>query len=241
MPRNVNTQLPDARSAKAGRWQLRIVSLALAAALALLATACSSGSSSSRRAPQPREASGLPSTYQQACRQQGGCATTNRASGRLPAQLTRPLHIPSTAGGRCPTSRGRHVATPAFDATALGRGPVRVTSDNAGDLRHGEVRAPRTSGWLAPKTHFFSVPAYQGPFLVRARSVGRGAPIRIGGTPADAIPELIVPPGPTSNTTKGWREVPAFTFVKEPGCYAWQIDGLTFSEVIVARILPIRG
>ena len=31
--------------------------------------------------------------------------------------------------------------------------------------------------------------------------------------------------------------VPHFTFVKKPGCYGWQIDGLTFSKVVVIRIL----
>jgi hypothetical protein len=35
----------------------------------------------------------------------------------------------------------------------------------------------------------------------------------------------------------GWREFPYFTFVRSPGCYAWQVDGLSFSEVIVVRML----
>jgi hypothetical protein len=30
--------------------------------------------------------------------------------------------------------------------------------------------------------------------------------------------------------------------VKAPGCYGWQVDGLTFSEVIVADMLsPLRS
>jgi len=34
------------------------------------------------------------------------------------------------------------------------------------------------------------------------------------------------------------RVIPYFTFVKAPGCYGWQVDGLGFSELIVARLLP---
>jgi hypothetical protein len=109
---------------------------------------------------------------------------------------------------------------------------------NAGDLRHGKVRmAPGTGRWYGIKTHFFSLPGYQGPFLVRARRLDHRGPIRIGASPASARP-LLVPAGPTANGSAGWRVVPYFTFVKAPGCYGWQIDGRTFSETIVARVLP---
>jgi hypothetical protein len=32
---------------------------------------------------------------------------------------------------------------------------------------------------------------------------------------------------------KGTRYLPSSTRVREPGCYAWQIDGATFSRVVV--------
>jgi hypothetical protein len=113
-----------------------------------------------------------------------------------------------------------------------------VGIDNPGDLRHGKVRmAPGRGRWYGIKTHFFSVPGYQGPFLVRTRRLDQAGPVRIGASPASARP-LLVRAGPTANGSGGWREVPYFTFVRAPGCYGWQIDGRTFSEVIVARILP---
>jgi hypothetical protein len=37
------------------------------------------------------------------------------------------------------------------------------------------------------------------------------------------------------NCLDGYREEPGGTYVRAPGCYAWQVDGLTFSEVIVVR------
>lgn len=99
------------------------------------------------------------------------------------------------------------------------------------NLAHGP------SGWNNLKTYFFSVPAYQGPSLVRAKRLDRHGPIRLGATPAQTAP-LIVPRGQTPNGTNRRRVIPYFTFVKAPGCYGWQVDGLGFSELIVARLLP---
>ncbi|HYY33022.1 MAG TPA: hypothetical protein VE693_05485 [Gaiellaceae bacterium] len=118
---------------------------------------------------------------------------------------------------------------------AIGTGLVRVAINNAGDPSHG-FHPAGFRGWLALKTHFFSSPSYQGPFLVRATRLDHAGPIRLGATPTEAAP-LLVPRGAYAGPA-GWREVPYFTFVKTPGCYAWQIDGLTFSEIVVVRMLP---
>ena len=169
-----------------------------------------------------------------------GCSGTDTALHSTTAQeLRRPLHFPSATGTRCPATPGKYVTTPDFGSWTLGSGRVRVAINNPGDLRHGKVHmgADGAAGWYAIKTHFFSVPRYQGPFLVRARRLDHSGPIRIGASPAQAAP-LVVPSGPTPNGSSGWREIPYSTFVKAPGCYGWQIDGRTFSEIIVARVLP---
>jgi hypothetical protein len=168
-------------------------------------------------------------------------STSGRASPTPPsttavsAKLSRPLHFPRVADGRCPASPGRYVATPDFASIAIGTGPVRVAINNAGDPRHG-FHPGAFRGWLALKTHFFSLPSYQGPFLVRAKRLDRPGPVRLGATPTEAAP-LVVPPGANAGAA-GWREFPSFTFVKAPGCYAWQVDGLKFSDIIVVRMLP---
>jgi hypothetical protein len=170
-----------------------------------------------------------------------GCSSSHRAVVRSTTTplVDRPLHLPSATGTRCPATAGKYVTTPDFGSWSLGNGRVRVAINNAGDLRHGKVRmaAGGAAGWYGIKTHFFSVPGYQGPFLVRARRLDGPGPIRLGGSPAETGP-LLVPSGPTANGSSGWREVPYFTFVKAPGCYGWQIDGRMFSEAIVARVLP---
>ncbi len=103
-----------------------------------------------------------------------------------------------------------------------------------GDLRHGIVLLSSNSGvagWLAFKTLWFSAPAYRGPFLIRAQRLDGQGPIAFGETPI--LSPLVVPPGETLNSHAGYRTAPGGTWVKAPGCYGWQIDGLNFSEVIV--------
>jgi hypothetical protein len=111
----------------------------------------------------------------------------------------------------------------------LGSGVVRVGIAAVGRPTVG-FHPAHFGSWLALKTHFFSYPRYHGPVLVRARPLGVHQEIRIGATPSEAAP-LVMPAG------TGWREQPYFTFVKTPGCYGWQIDGSTFSYVVVVRIL----
>jgi hypothetical protein len=50
-----------------------------------------------------------------------------------------------------------------------------------------------------------------------------------------------MPPGPTLNSMDGWRAAPTETWLSSPGCYGWQVDGLTFSYVIVFRTGRIFG
>jgi len=106
----------------------------------------------------------------------------------------------------------------------------------AGDLRHGVavlINPTSAPPWLGLKTLWFSVPAYQGPFVIRAERLGRPGPVALGEGPA--VAPLVVPPGPTVNGGQGWREAQGGLWVKTPGCYAWQVDGLTFSEVIIVQ------
>ena len=154
--------------------------------------------------------------------------------------LSRPLHFPRLGpGGRCPTSSGRPVHNPYFDGIALGRGPVRVVLPDTGDLRHGrvEIGGAREGSGFGIATLWFARRSYRGPFVVRAARLG--APGRIDVRPRDngrrpGPGPLVVGAGPTLNTyPNGDRTVPGSSWVGSPGCYAWQVDGRGFSEVIV--------
>jgi hypothetical protein len=213
--------------------------LLLALAVTLFVAACSSGESKSHNTTTRSVASPRWANYRQACARESDLCSgpADSFSGSLPAKLIRPLHFPAATGAHCPATPGHFVTT--LGSWAFGTGRVGMgTASIEGDLRHGRVNLARgPSGWENLKTHFFSVPAYQGPFLIRAKRLDRPGPIRLGGTPAQTAP-LVVPRGQTPNGTNGWREIPYFTFVKAPGCYGWQIDGLAFSEAIVVRLLP---
>lgn len=210
------------------------------ASLILLGGACSSGSHTTTRATgRSLAAQGVPGTYQAACDTEGNCP--GRESGSVPVSLIRPLRFPVLRrGAPCPTTFGERLISPDFAGIALGNGPVRVRIDNAGNLLRGSVGLGDTSfpGWHAFKTHWLSVPSYQGPILVRAKRLDRVGRISLGDAPNQAAP-LVVPPGPSLNDSSGWRDVPYPTWVKTPGCYGWQIDGRTFTEIVIIRGVPL--
>lgn len=156
--------------------------------------------------------------------------------------LARRLHLPSLGqGGRCPVSSGYTVNNSYFTGNALGRGPVRVVLADRGDILHGRVDlGGATMGSLhALQTLWFALPSYDGPFVIRAARLGK--PGLIEDWPSDTgrgSGPLTVSAGATANTfPPGYRAVPGSTWVRSPGCYAWQIDGTGFSEVIVVDIV----
>ena len=163
--------------------------------------------------------------------------------GAIPALLNRSLHFPVLQPGqRCPASHGSSSMVTIGDntGTEFGNGPVRVL---IGASRHGvAVLLAHTSAppWLGFKTAWFSVPGYEGPFVIRAKRLGHPGPVSLAGTPAAMAP-LVVPRGPTIDTVPlgngrpGYRSVQSVLWVRSPGCYAWQVDGLEFSEIIVVR------
>lgn len=125
-----------------------------------------------------------------------------------------------------------------FDGVALGSGPVRVLLADAGNVLSGRVDLGTRSalGWFALQTLWFAMPRYSGPFVVRGSRLGKRAPIEVrpGGSGLSAgTGPLTVGRGNTLNTQDGYRTVPGSTWIRSPGCYAWQVDGRGFSEVIV--------
>jgi hypothetical protein len=168
-------------------------------------------------------------------------------SPRTTSLLARPLHFPSLQPGEsCPATAGATVSNSFFSGVALGNGPVRVLIANRGDLVQGSANLGTTNapGWLALQTLWFAMPGYDGPFVVRAKRLGANGPIEVlpgqtGLEPGSG--PLVVPAGPTPNTMDGFRTMPGSTWVTSAGCYAWQVDGRNFSEVIVVDAAPAVG
>ena len=229
---------------------MRRSALLVAATVSALLAACTSGSpgqhtagtssapSATRTGRVARAAGGSASfvSYRQACANESGVCAGDGPSGTVPPALNRPLHLPVLRPGeRCPVSDGSVVNTEYFGGIAFGTGPVRLLINSALHRRGiaGLINPTSEPPWLAVKTTWFSVPAYQGPFMVRAGRLGGPGPARV--VDSSTAAPLVVPPGATINGGGGWREAPGGFWVRRPGCYAFQVDGLTFSYEIVVR------
>ena len=148
--------------------------------------------------------------------------------------LRRPLRLPTLAhGGRCP------VSAPAsgidFARFGVGRGygpgPAYPIGLDAG-IVHVVWGALDVDArvWGVQKVLWFVHPRYRGPVLVRgSKTDGR---IRVRFERGRVPPaELQLP--------AGTHDRPSYVRIKQPGCYVFQIDGLTFSKSIVFR--AVRG
>jgi len=202
----------------------------------LLAGACGS----SAAAPAVRSAElPTPAGYAETCRLVGSWCKP--VAGKIPAALRRPLHLPKLgSGGKCPTSSGRRFSNDQFGGIALGSGKVRpLIAALGGHQKHGVLPFHRSRPWWDVKTLWFSFPRYQGPVFIRGRRIGGEGKIVFGEGPTLIDPQL--PPEPTINGNHGWREWPGGTFVPSLGCYAWQIDGTRFSNVVVFKAIRRKG
>jgi hypothetical protein len=164
----------------------------------------------------------------------------------VPTALRRPLQLPLVEPGEaCPASLGRDYENSEFGGVVLGKPPVQPL---IGPNRERDVDAAKTGvlrlrprgRWHYIKTLWFARPSYQGPTYVRGRQLDGSQRVFFGDDHSLVDPYLS--PGPTANTTKGFRQWPGGTWLRAPGCYAWQIDGESFSQVIVfeAEFIPGR-
>lgn len=158
--------------------------------------------------------------------------------------LAKPLHVPALLQGKhCPATRGTPIESAPFaGGVAFGRGPVRLLIANEGDLQVGQVDLGSTvvPGWSALQTLWISVPSYKGPFVVRARRLGESGPIEVQSGGSGLLPgngPLLVSSGSTLHSQDGYRTVQGSTWVRSAGCYAWEVDGQHFSEVIVVDMV----
>jgi hypothetical protein len=152
------------------------------------------------------------------------------------SQLARPLRLPRLGRGQaCPVSGGTPFTaggTIGFGGIAQGAGPVRPLVGNRKGVAH-LARITTHRGWLAASTFWFSSPGYQGPYLVRARRLDGAGSVGLLDKPRRT--SFLVQAAPTVDEADGYRQTPSATWMKQPGCIGWQIDGLNFSHVIVVR------
>lgn len=153
----------------------------------------------------------------------------------------RPLRHPRV-GEVCPTSAGSYFAGHGFGGITLGgRHPVQpLVGPQAGEklALHGRLVFGQHQGqWLDVKTLWFARATYAGPFLIRGTRLDAQGNVWFGENPI--APMLAV--RASQGTKKVVRDIPGGTYVRAPGCYAWQVDGRGFSYSIVFEArLPQR-
>jgi hypothetical protein len=188
-------------------------------------------------------AAGYPPPTSQGLRHAHGfdwmCAGADRESctpGSVPRKLYRPLHLPTLApGAPCPVSPAREVS-PNY-AVALGPGPAYPVGLGAeATLSFGGAHFPPP--WTGNKVLWVTAPRYRGPFLVRGHQLD--GPWWVGFEPGRRpLAELPFPSlKQLGGGRKQWRQTATYTRVRAAGCYAYQIDGTTFSRVVVFRAAP---
>ena len=172
-----------------------------------------------------------------------GLAATASPAGRGGTSLQRPLHLPHIAlGATCPVSGVDH-RIPFLRrfgvGPGIGRGPAYPIGLPAGLIELAPASNFDSTVWAGQKVLWFVLPSYRGPVLIRgARIDGPGRvrfdrgdvpplTIRIGRHPTSGAPDTVPP--------EGTRDRPSYTRVRGPGCYAYQVDGTTFSRVVVFR------
>lgn len=189
-------------------------------------------------APSTEPSLPAPQTYSDTCRLVSAWCELEPSTRAIPAELRRPLAFPTVLpGSYCPaTAAGTQVSNGFFGGFALGEGPVQpiVTGHRV------QVFRPRGGrGWYGLKTLWFARPEYQGPVLIRGRQLDGPHEVVFGEGPSLIDPQLGY--GSPLNSKDGWRTWPGATWLRTPGCYAWQIDGTDFSTVIVFEALFARA
>ena len=139
-------------------------------------------------------------------------------TGSVPAALRRPLHLPSADGGPCPI-------------TIHTQGPVAPRNLPAGVGFH----SVDGSQWFRAEVTWTVAGSYTGPLLIRGEMVGGGAlGFGTGATPYDELQLLDAGKGAPRVVGNG-RAWITDTRVRSGGCYAYQVDGTDFSDVVVFR------
>jgi hypothetical protein len=155
------------------------------------------------------------------------------ASGSDPwTKLRRPLHVPHLApGAPCPVTP----ATSSKFGLAQGKGPVWPVLGFPQlsffyPVRPQQVYYP--SHWSGNKVLWIAH-RYRGPVLIRGAQLDGPNRVRFGLAHIPAAEMRLTSVG--GNSPRGWQNRPSSTRLRAPGCYAWQVDGTTFSRIIVFK------
>lgn len=121
---------------------------------------------------------------------------------------------------------------------ALGEGPIYLALQTSPGVPISLSEAPSEDGWhRVARLPWLIDPRYRGPVVIRSATA---AQIRFGGTSDDrAALALPVTSFIHGDEEPGWRNFISDAWVREPGCYAMQVDLLSNSSAFAAfQVVP---
>jgi hypothetical protein len=160
------------------------------------------------------------------------------------AKLHRPLKLaPIVPGAACPISRvDRRVdwqRVNIYGGSGIGHGPVYPGLGSSGG-RLTATRDVRYGGaWSAGKVFWYVRPTYRGRVLIRGRRLDGPQRLGFDGRRVPA-PELHIEPYDTvswEGQPPGSRGIASDVRLRASGCYGVQIDGTTFSRVVIFTVV----
>jgi hypothetical protein len=171
-----------------------------------------------------------------------GATGASASSSDIWKQLRRPLHLPKVApGAECPVSK----VDRRFDfakygvAEGVGAGPAYPIRNDVLIFDSNTSGELAGSKWSGAKVLWFVSPRYRRPVLIRGRRLDRPDVLRFdrGKVPPS---ELRIPSGSSIVGNPGVRDFgqryrPSYTRLRAAGCYAYQVDGASFSYTVVFR------
>lgn len=161
--------------------------------------------------------------------------------------LRRSVQLPVVGPGEpCPTTKS--VATyPDWIGPVLGDGPIYPAFGGpegvfaASNPVYEEAGWYTAVNWYAKKVLWVSDPTYNGIALVRGGRIDDIGGVRFtGGADQTLLPalRLTLDAWVTGhNAEPGWREWNSGSWFTGPGCYAYQVDGDSFTDVIVVQVV----
>lgn len=170
-----------------------------------------------------------------------GLATASSADLVPWSKLRRPLHLPAVApGAPCPVS---HVDPRVPWARiriggGIGSGPVYPVLGTMSAVLNTAKDTQYGSQWQGQKVLWYVAPSYRGRVLIRGRRLDGPGWLGLDGT---RVPrnELRIEPYETvtwSGQPRYSRGIPSSVRALSSGCYGVQVDGATFSNVLVVQV-----
>ncbi|HEX8597424.1 MAG TPA: hypothetical protein VF952_02810 [Chloroflexia bacterium] len=157
----------------------------------------------------------------------------------------RPLKTqPLGPGEPCPTSKSRKDLRPGI--SLFGNGPVYLQKatfrvpdvpDIDGDFGLPGYIYDESKKAYRIKGPWLSEPHYPGPILIRGHRFDGDGVVRFDYAGGRFSPEMRLEDLNSLDADSGWRFWPSTIWVPGPGCFAFQVDGLYFTEVIVLRAI----